>query len=187
MSFDIDQIKSNLQYGGARPTLYMVDITLPTGISLPSISANKFKFACEATSIPGSSQGTIRIPFMGRLLPYAGDTQFQPWTTTIINDEDFPVRNLIEDWLNSINSRKRNVRLASSSSPSLYKGSATIRQYDRVSNGVREYVMVDCYPTSITPIQLAWGSQNEIERFEVVWEYTWFDIKGSTATSLSDS
>lgn len=187
--FSPDTLISNMQGGGARPTLYTVTIDLPPGLSIAGGQAgvNKFKFSCEATSIPGHSQGTIRIPYMGRLIPFAGDTEFRPWETVLINDDDFVARSMIEDWLNKINARNRNVRLAADSRPARYKASATIEQMDVTERVIRTYRMIDCYPTIATPIQLGWAMQNEVERFQVVWEYTSFDVAGPTAQGMERS
>jgi uncharacterized protein YlzI (FlbEa/FlbD family) len=40
----------------------------------------------------------------------AGDRTFAEWTVTIINDEDFLIRNAMEEWSNQINRLQRNVR-----------------------------------------------------------------------------
>ena len=43
------------------------------------------------------------IPFRGRELYVAGDRSFATWTTTILNDTNFLIRNAYERWLNNIN------------------------------------------------------------------------------------
>ena len=33
----------------------------------------------------------------------AGDREYEPWTTTVLNDTDFHVRNVMERWQNEMN------------------------------------------------------------------------------------
>ena len=46
----------------------------------------------KAAALPASNVAQIEIPFRGRVLKVAGDRTFDVWTVTIINDEDFKIR-----------------------------------------------------------------------------------------------
>ena len=44
MSFNINKFKSEgLVYGGARPSLFKVELQVPTGIGIDSVSVRKFR------------------------------------------------------------------------------------------------------------------------------------------------
>ena len=91
----ISNFKTAMTGGGARPNLFEVEITtLPGGIAW---DAADFKFLCKAAQLPGQTIGAIEVPFRGRTFKVAGDRSIDPWTVTIINDEDFKYRNAFEE------------------------------------------------------------------------------------------
>ena len=95
----IDDFKSNLIGGGARANQYRVVMTTPTTITT-GLDAVRTQFLVKATSLPGQTIPEVAVNFRGRQLFLAGDRTFETWTTTIINDTDFMVRNALERWMN---------------------------------------------------------------------------------------
>ena len=96
----ISQFKSPLIGGGARPNLFEVELTtLPAGIAWP---ADNFRYMCKAAQLPASVIANIDIPFRGRIFKVAGDRTIEPWSITIINDEDFRIRKAMEEWVDLI-------------------------------------------------------------------------------------
>ena len=89
----VDDFKSKLRGGGARPNLFKVTINYP---GFADGDAELTSFLCETASLPGSTFGIIPVPFRGRVLKIAGDRTFAEWSTTIINDTDFAIRDAIE-------------------------------------------------------------------------------------------
>ena len=67
----ISQFKSQLRSGGARPNLFEVGVTCPTG--WVDQAETEFKFLCKATSMPTQTIGSVDVPFRGRILKVAGD------------------------------------------------------------------------------------------------------------------
>lgn len=179
MALNIQDLRSGLNLGAARPTLFEVHISMPAGVDNGS-AGRKLVTSCEAAELPASVIGVIPIAYFGRIVKYAGDRDFAPWGVRIINDEDFVVRNALETWHSLINTRLGNRRAFGSDAPSLYKASAEVRQFDRQGNIVRTYVMQGLWPSQLSPIGLDWASQNQYEKFEVTFEYDWYDLAGST-------
>ena len=91
MAFNINEIKSQLALGGARPSLFQVTLTNPVNAAADL----KFPFMCRAAQMPASTLGTIEVPYFGRKVKIAGDRTFAEWTVTLIQDEDMIVRNSI--------------------------------------------------------------------------------------------
>ena len=61
-------------------------------------------FLCKSASLPAMNIGNISVAFRGRDIKIAGDSPtFPTWSTTIINDTDFKLRNAFERWQNGIN------------------------------------------------------------------------------------
>ena len=121
----VDDFKSKLRGGGARPNLFKATINFP---GYANGDAELTSFLCEAAQLPGSTMGIIPVPFRGRILKMAGDRTFAEWTVTIINDTDFAIRNSMERWMNGINAHSSNTGLAA---PIAYEADLSVDQLDR--------------------------------------------------------
>ena len=173
----VDDFKSKLRGGGARPNLFKATINFPAYAGGdPELTS----FLCEAAQLPGSTMGTIIVPFRGRQLKMAGDRTFAEWTVTIINDTDFAVRNSMERWMNGINAHSANTGLAS---PIAYEADLKIEQLDRAGASIKEYIFRGAFPTDLSPIEVAYSTNDEIERFTTTFQYQYFDALNEATTS----
>ena len=120
MAFNVNEIRSQLTLGGARGSLFQVTFSNPAN----SVADIKVPFLVRAAQLPSSDLGTIEVPYFGRKVKLAGDRTFGDWTVTVINDEDFLVRNAMEEWSSRINSNQTNLRSFGSAAPLLYKSTA---------------------------------------------------------------
>lgn len=170
MAFNITELQAQLQFGGARPTQFMVHITNP----FASAGDTKLSFTCRATSAPPSLLGVIRVPYFGRSVPIPGDRQFMSWNVTVINDEDFVVRNALETWSNAINAHQRNV--AVSPAPLDLMSQGTITQYGKAGNVIRTYQLNNIFPTQISDMNLDWAATDQLQEFQVTFEYSYWEI-----------
>jgi hypothetical protein len=174
MAFNIQEIRSQLVLGGARNSLFQVQIANPAN----GAGDIKVPFMVKAAQLPASNLGTITVPYFGRQIKIAGDREFAPWTVTVINDEDFLIRNAMEQWMNSINSHAGNIREFGSASPLLYKSNAQITQFSKTGVPVREYTFNGMFPIEVSAIEMSWESQNAIEEFTVTFEYDFWEVSG---------
>ena len=170
----ISQFKSQLIGGGARPNLFAVELTtLAAGIAWP---ADNFRYMCKAAQLHASVIANIDIPFRGRIFKVAGDRTIEPWSITIINDEDFRIRKAMEEWVDLIAKLENNL---GATDPSAYMVNAKVFQLGRGStpssknnagdrNAVlREYEFIDIFPTNVSSIDLSYDSSDTIEEFVV--------------------
>ncbi len=176
MAFNINNFKSDaLPFGGARPTLFEVTVGGPIslGETLEKGTLDKFKFVCRSAQIPPSALGTIEIPYFGRKIKLAGDRVFQSWQVTVMNDEDFAVRSMLEKWSNALNTIETNVRRTDRENN--YKSEINVIQYGKNGQSpLREYTLIGAFPTVISPIDLDWNSTDQIENFTVTFEYDYW-------------
>ena len=147
----------------------------------------KLPFLCKAASMPQSELGTIEVPYFGRKLKIAGDRKFANWQVTIINDEDFLVRNAMETWNNSINLYQQNITALGTSAPSVYKSQATVTQFGKDGTILRTYQFNGIFPDVISGIDLAWNSVDEIEEFNVSFQYDTFEVLNSITGNAGGS
>jgi hypothetical protein len=182
MAFNIDNFVNNgLRHGGARPTLFDVVVTFPTALQgIPSGAVEKLRFTARATSIPASTVASVDVPYFGRNVKVAGDRTFGDWSTTIMNDEDYSVRNAFEAWHNNVNTIVSNRRIVADNPRGGYKGTATVRQYSkRGTQGgdndfIKAYTFVNIFPIAVDEMALDWEAQNQIQSFGVTFAYDYW-------------
>jgi hypothetical protein len=176
LAFDVNDIKAELTYGGARPTLFRVQITNP----VDSSADVKVPFMVQATQLPPSRIGKIEVPYFGRKIPLAGDRVFDDWVVSVINDEDFPIRDALETWSNKINAHRRNIRDFATSSPLAYKSTGLVTQFAKTGEELRTYKFSGIFPLEIGPIEMAWDAQDQIEVFQTTFAIDWWEVESGT-------
>ena len=182
----ISNFKSALIGGGARPNLFEVELTtLPNGVAW---DADKFRYMCKASSLPASNIAAIDIPFRGRIFKVAGDRTIETWSVTIINDEDFKLRNAFEQWMEQIAKLDNNL---GATLPESYMTNATVFQLGRGSSPssknsdgnanavLKEYEFIDIFPTTISAIDLSYDSSDAIEEFTVDFNVQSYSLTGA--------
>lgn len=181
MAFNINNFVNNgLRHGGARPTLFDVIVTFPTALQgIGSGASEKLRFTCRATSIPASTVAPVDVPYFGRTIKVAGDRTFADWSVTVMNDEDYSVRNAFEAWHNNLNTIESNRRLVADNPRNGYKGTATVRQYSKRGtlggdDFIRAYQFVNLFPINVDEMALDWEATNTIQTFGVTFSYDYW-------------
>ena len=166
----IDEFKAFLDGGGARANQFKVTLTTPTGIAtgLPQAKAS---FLIKTASLPGQTITDIPVNYRGRILYLAGDRTFEPWTTTVLNDAEFDLRNGIERWMSGINDLETSI---GQTDVSRYTADLLVEQLDREENTLKSYTLRGCWPTAINAIELNMDTVSDIETFDITWRYTYF-------------
>ena len=184
----ISQFKSALKGGGARPNLFEVRMTtLPQDV--PWDAASDLQFLCKAAQLPASNIAQIDIPFRGRIFKVAGDRTVEPWSITVINDENFQIRNSMEAWIEKMAKLENNI---GNTNPGAYMATAEVFQLGRggkagdtnatqVDNGsenkiLKGYKFTNIFPTSVSAIDLSYDSSDAIEEFTVEFQVNSFEL-----------
>ncbi len=190
--FNVDKFKANLPKGGARPSLFRVIFNYPVGIAKPT-PPDQASFLVKTATIPASTVGSFDVFYHGKAIHVAGDRTFDTWDTTIINDEDFGIRNTLESWMaaisdHSLNTRDKSVFATSGDQAegdsAKYKSTLQVQQLSKAGKDLRTYIFKGAWPSALSTINLDWSS-SEIEEFTCTWMYdSWFVSAGSTASNL---
>ena len=106
----------------------------------------------------------------------AGNRTFDDWTTTIINDTDFRIRNDLEKWSNAINEHSANTGLTNTND---YFADMVIEQLDRDGSVLKKYDFRGCWPKTIAAIAVGYESE-AIEEFECTWAVQYWE-SGTTS------
>ena len=182
----IADFKGKLVGGGARPNLFEVSMpTLPAGISW---DGDTFRYMCKAASMPASTIANIDVPFRGRIFKVAGDRTVDVWSITVINDEDFKLRNAFEEWMDLIAKLDNNL---GATSPDAYMVDAEVFQLGRGSTKasknsdgsdntvLKQYKFQSIFPTSLSAIDLSYDTGDTIEEFTVEFQVQSFEFNGA--------
>ena len=176
--------------GLARANLFQVDLDFPDAVKSATNwkenTGGKYggspeklgKFFVRAAQLPSSTIGVVEVPFRGRMLKIAGDRTFEPWTITIMNDQNYTIRSAMEIWLGQIQETDHNFSNLGVVTPK--SGTATDHTYGtmkvtQLSRGgsqgkIVEYKFKNCYPSSISAIDLDWGSNDAIQEYTVEFQ-----------------
>lgn len=178
MAHSIQDFKSALKGGGARANLFSVSLTLPTGVADSNWNDGTFSILCKAAALPASTVASIDVPFRGRIFKVAGERTFEPWTITVINDEDFAIRRTMERWAQLVAQYGDG---SGATSPFSYMANAKVDQLKRGSsnlsasigtglNVAASYNFESIFPTSISAIDLSYDTSDAIEEFTVEFQ-----------------
>jgi len=204
----LSKFQSKLQGGGARPNLFEVQIpNLPDAAKNSTPAATwgseeqeDFTIMCKGAQLPASTIGSIDVPFRGRILKVAGDRTIENWSITVINDENFNIRNAMEAWMNSIARLSNNTGAVN---PDSYMTDAYVYQLGRgYSSGrnsttnsttadgekvtpLKSYKFIDIFPVSVSSIDLSYDSSDTIEEFTVDFAVQSFETLPDDATGVA--
>ena len=185
---NISQFKSKLIGGGARPNLFEVELTtLPPNV-VSNWDAEIFSFMCKGANLPAQTIANIDVPFRGRIFKVAGDRTIEPWTITVINDEDFRFRNAFENWTQQIANLDDNM---GATDPNSYMTNATVYQLGRggqvsssnnsgTENAVlKQYTFQNIWPVNVSAIDLSYDTGDTIEEFTVEFAVQSISLTGA--------
>ena len=185
----ISDFKGQLVGGGARPNLFEVQLAnIPGVANWQGDTATAFTYLCKAAQLPASTIANIDVPFRGRIFKVAGDRTVDQWSVTVINDENFRLRNAFEEWVNLIANLDTNL---GATDPSAYMVNAKVYQLGRGStpqsttnagnaNSVlKEYEFQDIFPTTVSAIDLSYDSSDAIEEFTVDFQVQSYNFAGA--------
>lgn len=184
MAFNLSQFKNTLNDGGARPSLFEMEVSLPTAVrALPGANegSNLFRFHCKVSQIPGQTLGVVEVPYFGRKLKFAGDRTFANLTVTIINDENFTVRKILERWQTTLGLHTQPISALTSpagANVESYGGEGLVTQFGKTGNRLRRYKFYGMFPTNLAEIPLDWNTTDTIEEYTCEFAYQWWEVPG---------
>lgn len=199
----LSSFKKSLNGGGARPNLFEVELpgNIPGDpqqlVTWGTDQQLDFKFLCKSAALPASNIAPIEVPFRGRTFKVAGDRTFDTWTVTIINDEDFAIRRVMEGWMQSIGQYSDH---SGFTNPIDYMINAKVYQLGRGTvtketgsgtpgdaNILAQYRFVDIFPTNISQIDLSYDTGDTIEEFTVEFQVQfWYPVSAGETAEVSD-
>ena len=181
VNLGVDQFKAKLTGGGARGNLFQVTCNFP---GFAGGNSELASFMIKGASLPASTMTAMEVPFRGRKLKIAGNRTFDEWTIKIINDVPMKLRDAFERWMNGINQHQSNVGRAR---PTDYMVDWIVSQLDKSGNIVKSYIFRGVFPTSVGAIDLSYDTTDEIETFDVVVSYQYWESNTTPSSGASSA
>jgi len=174
MAFNVNAFQGAMKFGGARSSLFEVNITNPVN----GISDIDAPFKIRASQIPSATVGVIETPYFGRRVKFAGNRIYPEWSVVCLNDEDFLLRNALEEWSHKINGAQSNLREFEAASPTLYKSTAQVTQFSKTGVPLRVYNFIGLWPADVQAIDLGWDQGDQIQEFSCTFVYDYWEVSG---------
>ena len=184
--FNIDQFTSVLSKGGALASLFECKVTGWQEAGVDG-SITDWKFMCNGAVLPPSTITPATVTYMGRALQIPGNRDAAQLVTNIYNDEGMEIRAHIENWMEAINGHKTNKRKAgwekiSGGADVTYTGTLEVSQLSKsTGEATRTYQFNNAWPSGTSEVALSWET-NDIERFDVTWEFSYWNVKTGAST-----
>ena len=185
MAFKVTDFKSQLgDYGGgARPSLYTIDINGPVaGYSFSGAS----NILVKAAAIPASTIAPLTVNYMGRAYKTPGFRTFDVWNVTVINDEDMAARSQIIKWMTFLGGTLAGARSDTFGGPAdtlaAHEGDATITQMGVDGSAKQSWKVHQMWPTELGEIALDWSS-DAIEEYTVAFAFDYWSHGTGASTN----
>jgi hypothetical protein len=177
-----DSFVSKLAHDGARVSLFEANIDM-AGMHDATVSAN-FAFMCKGIQIPSNAIGVTTVMYKGRAVKIPGNRTYDDLTTTILNDEGYLIRNMVENWMSKLNSHWGNVRsqkhVAKIAGANKYTSSMTLKAFKKTGVVDGEvWKFENCWPTSLDQIDVNWEPNDAIMEYTVNWAYDYWITKAA--------
>jgi len=190
MAFAVTDFKTQLAAGGggARPSLYSVDINIPTAVG--TFSHTTSNILVKAAAIPASTIAPLTVNYMGRAYKTPGFRTFDVWNVTILNDEDMAARSQIIEWMRYLGGKLAGERTdtyggkADTLGSGGYEGDATVVQMGKDGVAKQTYKMFQMWPTELGEIALDWSS-DAIQEYTVAFAYDYWSHGEASAPAAS--
>ena len=184
MAFKVTDFKTNLVKGGggARPSLYKIDVNGEGDASGFSFS-DKSNILVKAAALPANNIAALPVNYGGRAYKLNGFRTFDNWTTTVINDDNMEVRQKIMQWMRVMSGGFDGTR-STALSKTFAAGNATVTQISVTGADLHTYKFYGLWPTELAEVPLDWAS-DAIQEFTVTWAYDYWGHGSSTSTPTS--
>ena len=190
MSFNATSFRTKLSSagGGARPSLYTVKINQGANGAL-SLSGTE-TILVKAAVMPGSTIAPLTVNYAGRAYKWQGFRTFDNWTVTVINDENFSIRNKMMEWMRWLSGKMDGTRTtkygppASTTSGGWFDGSAEVTQVGTDGVAKQTYKMFNLWPTELGEIAVDWSS-DAIQEYTIGFCYDYWSSGTGSATTNS--
>jgi hypothetical protein len=151
--------------GGVRPNMFRVTV----------LGNQNIQTLCKATSLPGSTIGTIEVPMSGgRRYKLGGDRTFAEWSMTVLLDESYALRRLFENTQRAYVATDYDTVVTGNRSATSNFVNVKVEQLNETNTSIRTYELKNAFISDISTIDLSYDSTDAISEYTVTWVYDYF-------------
>lgn len=167
----------------ARPNRFLLSFpTGPVGVAGFDFTA-QMVYHVKSASIPTRAIGDIsQLYWFGQNMKWGGDPTFDDYSVTFINNVDWKLKNMMEQWVDLISNTTSNVR----GTHGEYKGVIKLEQIGRGTNVLATYFMHGVYPKSIDAIEVDHGTQDALEEFTIPFSIDYWTSDGTPGAGTGE-
>jgi hypothetical protein len=171
--------------GGTRANRFRAGMaTVPTGVDTPSGGwDSEFQFKVTAAEIPAATMGTIPVNYRGRLIMYAGDRQYSPWSITVYDDSsESGLWSMFNSWIDKMDGHVTHMMSISGGDDFTYSPfqcQMDFYQQDVNGSDIRHITLYNAWPLSVSAIDLDMGKVDPVS-FSVQLVFDYIDIENIT-------
>ncbi len=142
--------------GGTRANRFVVQPQWPNSLNVPN-SESTFKMV--SASLPVAQVNPISIPYRGRLINFAGDRQYTPWSVGIYDDNNpNGLWKGLQKWTELMDGHYTHKVINNDFAYQQLQTTWVIRQLDlNGANTIRKITLYKCWPSMIEEIPLNMG------------------------------
>lgn len=181
-TFNINQFRSSIGNGGARPNQFMVSLSFPTFVPSASQATQRAPFLVHNASLPGVDQPPATVMYRGREFHMTGDMVFQPMTIAFYNSDDMVLRTAFEQWMNG---QENYIQKFGQTNPSAYMRDVDIYQLDRNGVVLKGYKLLDAFPINVGEIALGFDQNNQVSSTTVTLRYQTFTFTENVGGNIN--
>lgn len=175
MTNSISSFKDNFN-GGTRVNRFVVIPTWPQGIN-PTTNDSTFKIV--SASLPSAQINSISIPYRGRMINFAGDRQYSPWTVGVYDDGN--TENLwkaFQTWKEKLDGHYTHLVANNDYGYSSLQTTWQVQHLDLNNSGspLRTITLYKCWPSAVGELALNMG-ENNFASFSVTLTFDNFKIE----------
>ena len=175
-TFNVEQFKSALTNGGARPNQFAVQLSFPTYVAGANVAVARAPFLVSVAELPGQTVNPTIVQYRGREVKFAGDRIYAPFTMTVLNDAEMSIRSALESWMGGI---EDNADKFGRLQPSEYQRDLQVFQLDRNGNILKSYQIVNAFPVDLSAVGLDFGANDQLSTFSVTFQYQHFNVSSN--------
>ena len=170
--FNVNDIKTALEEGGARPTLFEISGNFG-GTGSSAAIKQKFLSHCRAASLPGANINVIPVNYRGRAIKLPGVRTYDVWNTTFLND-DGEIRHTLIQWMRNMAGAINGTRtITFGAYDTDHYVDLNVSQLGKDGEVFMTYKLKGAWPVNISDIALDWGTEG-FQEFTVTWRYDYF-------------
>ena len=181
-TFNINQFRSSIGNGGARPNQYMVSLSFPPFVAAAAQATMRAPFLIHNASLPGVDQSPTTVMYRGREFHMTGDMVFQPMSLAFYNSDDMALRTAFEQW---IDGQENFLAKFGQTNPSAYMRDVDIFQLDRNGTILKSYKLLDAFPINVSEIPLSFDQNNQVSSTTVTLRYQTYVFSNTVGSNAN--